>query len=83
MDLQKNLAMAPAAFLAYWLKEDADGMTALDNLSETLGECESQYASECGQFGDAGPGQASAISEMRAELAAVKARIAQLKGAQP
>lgn len=42
-------------------------------LEEALGEAETQYASECALYGDAGPGQLARIRRLRAKLAELKA----------
>ena len=47
---------------------------------ESLGEHETQYLSECALFGDAGPGQALAVRQMKAELAQMRATFLRLTG---
>lgn len=68
-------AMTKAAFIAYWMTEDALGMTPLEFARENVGEREAQYRSECAMFGDAGPGQALTLSDCKRDLAKVEKRL--------
>ena len=47
---------------------------------EALMENESQYRSECAMFGDAGPGQALRVMQLRRELRGVGDRYLKLTG---
>jgi len=71
-------AMTAAEFLAYWLTQTEDEPSALSMFEENVGEHEAQYRSECALYGDAGPGQGLRLTEMKRELASVKARIEKL-----
>ena len=59
-------------FAAYWLTPDQYGVPALAYYEEELYESVAQYRSECGLYGDAGPGQALRIGQGRAELARIR-----------
>lgn len=67
--------MTKKEFIAYWLKPDESGLCMLDYCQENLGEMQTQYASECAMFGDAGPGQGLAIRNMRSELVGATKRL--------
>ena len=69
--------MTQAEFIAYWLSNE-DGFSELDQMEESIGEHEAQYASECALFGDAGIGQGLQLREMRATLASVKKQLRRL-----
>ena len=69
--------MTKEEFIKYWLSNES-GRTGLDYLEESIGEHESQYASECALFGDAGIGQGLQLREMRATLASVKKQLRRL-----
>jgi hypothetical protein len=69
--------MTRAEFIEHWLSNE-DGRNGLDYLEESIGEHASQYASECGLYGDAGPGQGLRLREMRATLAGVKRQLRRL-----
>lgn len=47
---------------------------------EALMENESQYRSECAMFGDAGPGQALRVMQLRRELRGMEDRYLKLTG---
>jgi len=69
--------MTQAEFIAYWLSNE-NGFSGLDQMEESIGEHEAQYASECAMYGDAGPGQGLRLREMRATLAGVKRQLRRL-----
>jgi hypothetical protein len=50
----------------------------IDNGYQCLGEHESQFASECAMFGDAGPGQALTIQSIKEDLAKEEKELARL-----
>lgn len=47
---------------------------------EHVGECETQYRSECAMFGDAGPGQGLRLSELKWNLRQVEETYKRLTG---
>lgn len=69
--------MTRAEFIKYWMSNE-DGLSGLAQMEESIGEHESQYASECAMFGDAGPGQGLRLREMHATLAGVKRQLRRL-----
>ena len=69
--------MTRAEFIEHWLSNES-GRSGLDYLEESIGEHESQYASECALYGDAGPGQGLRLREMHATLAGVKRQLRRL-----
>ena len=70
--------MTAAEFTAHWLTPDEDGRTHLSWTEESIGEHEAEYRNECAMFGDAGPGTGLRLSEMKRDLAQVKARLVKL-----
>ena len=55
-----------------------EALEAHDEISETLGDLETQYQGECALYGDAGAGQGTDIARLRNELARVESEIAAL-----
>lgn len=67
--------MTAAQFVAFWLHFDDNGGNNLSYAAESIAEWKSEHASECGMFGDSGPGVASWLAEANRKHAAVVARL--------
>lgn len=75
MKSNDNKLMTGDEFVKYWCEPDESGYSLLDYLKEHLGECESQYLSECALFGDAGPGQGTEVERLKVDISRVESTL--------
>jgi len=72
-------AMTAKEFVTYWCEPDENGRSQISYSEEALMEHSTQYESECALFGDAGPGQGTVVSKLRAAIAQVNRQLARIK----